>query len=208
MLPADAITYRGTIMGNPQGNRFNVDVLWFRHAIADAHLSANGVAVLLGIQKSELSRKINGKRGLGIKDARGLSRELGKPLQDVLRAGNIDTGTTLEAPVIGHLDDAGGFVPRDPQPLAALYGTILVPLPGMSQVLRVPVMMQAAANVRALKDSLPGLVTTADGRQLLRIIRSGSKPGKFDLLPAFGLGERENDVCIVSVNWVVPDILG
>jgi hypothetical protein len=195
-------------MGNPKGNRFGVDVLWFRHAIADARLSANGLAVLLGIQKSELSRKINGKRGLSIKDARGLSKELGKPLQDVLRAGNVATGTTLEAPVIGHDDDAGIFVPRAPQPDASTYGIILVTMPGMSVAWRVPVLMRATANVRALKDSLPGLVTTADGRQLLRTIRSGSKPGMFDLLPAFGLGERENDVGIVSVNWVVPDILG
>lgn len=53
------------------------------------------------------------------------------------------------------------------------------------------------------RESWIGIAVLADGRALLRIIRSGSKPGRFDLLPVFGLGDRENDVEISRVHWAV-----
>ena len=199
-------------MGNPTYNRFGVDTLWFRNRIRDQHTTGNSIADKLGLQRSELSRKLTGKRRMTYDDAKLLANVLQAPLRDVLARGNVEVHALPPAAIIGRVDADGAFVAaaRDglDKPKIRGHGNVEVLLPGMSRPMLVPVLVKPTAAIDVLKDSLPGLVVTEDGRTLLRVIRSGSQAGRYDLLPAFGLGARENDVAIRVVHWVAPDLLG
>lgn len=192
-----------------RGNRFDVNTLWFRNLLRDRYTTANTVADRLGWHRSEFSRKLNGHRPFTFEDCEALARLLDVPMQDVLAAANVKAHRAPPPPLLGRVDLDGVFTPvtDGAKPRVRDQGSIEVPLPGMSRPMLVPVLV-AMSSPEGLKDSLPGVAVLADGRALLRVIRTGSRPGRYDLLPAFGLGSRENDVEIVGVHWVVPSILG
>lgn len=189
-------------------NRFDVDTRWFRSLIEDRITTANAVADKLGWHRSEFSRKLNGRRPFTYEDCEALARLLRSSLQDVLAAANVKAHPAPPPAVLGRVDLSGVFtrVADGKKPKVRDQGSVEVPQPGMSRLMLVPVLV-AAAFPEELKESLPGIAVLADGRALLRVIRTGARAGRYDLLPAFGLGERENDVEVLRVYWVAPTML-
>lgn len=194
-------------MAYPTHNKFGADVNWFKQQLERKSLSSNGMAALTGVPTSVISRKINGRQQITWDDAEKWARIFGCSVSDVLRAGNVTIHQPPPPPAIGRVNANGELLTMfDTKPKVREQVSLEVPMPGMRLHTLVPVMVKAEPPGE-LADSLPGLAILKDGRKLLRIIRPGATFGKYDLLPVFGLGERENDVEIERVHWVAPSML-
>jgi transcriptional regulator with XRE-family HTH domain len=184
-------------MPYPTFNKYKVDVLWFRKQLERAGLSHNGFAALMGQDKGAMSRKLSGKQRITFPDAQAMAKLLGCPLADVTKAGKVPVTPLPAAPSTGSVDANGGidaaFSIKPPVAGQRPDTAVDVPLPGMQDPMRMAI-SRTPTRLAELRTSVLGVVFLADGRKLLRIVRPGSIPGRYDLLPAMGLGERENDV--------------
>lgn len=194
-------------MAYPTHNKYGADALWFRHKLDSVGLTSNGLAALTGVNNSVVSRKINGRQQITWEDAEAWAGPLRCAVGDILRAGNVVIKDPPPPPAIGRVDLTGELKTMfDTKPKVREQVSLEVPLPGMQMHALIPVLVKAEAP-DGFQGALPGLVVLKDGRKLLRVVRAGAIVGKYDLLPAFGLGERENDVEIERVHWVAPSIL-
>lgn len=76
-----------------------MDTKWFRDRISDKGLSANKLANMIGMDRSAMSKMLNGHRRMMMDEAADIARALGVPLDEVVRHAGIEVARQNEAPV-------------------------------------------------------------------------------------------------------------
>lgn len=193
-----------------------VDEKWLRLMIGRADYSLRGFARAVDMDIASVSRTITGKRKIQLPEILRWASVLGVPKEEVLS----HVGMPVEVPAPAGMSatvraareraPAGGTVsaatgeatfakaPRSPR--AAIVALEVVGDAFMAgwRVLCAPADVTAAPAGEGV-----GLIRMKDGRVLLRKFRPGFTAGRYDLGPALGMGEREDDVAIVGVIPVV-----
>lgn len=185
-----------------------LDGKWLRLQIGQRGESIRSVAAKIGLDPGSFHRVLTGKRRIQANEVQALVRVLGLSLDEatekllglpVHASVRVTAAAAANAtPLGGHVlapeglvvfdgkDGATGPVALEIEGDAFLSGWRVVCLP--DELGRVP-----GLGVDA------GIVQTADGRKLVRKVRSGFSPGKFDLGPLFGFGAVETDVELVGI---------
>lgn len=188
-------------------NRFNVDTAWFRQQLERLGMSSNAMADKMGQARSEISRKLNGQRKFHYDDCVKMAKLLDQPLGAVLLRANVQVDAAPPPPTVGALNHDGELIAREGEkPRLRDLMTLEIPIQGTDAKSRLTFLV-AQATEQELRHSRPGLVVLPDGRALVRVIRPGSKAGKYDLLPLFGMGQRQDDIAIDRVHWIAPNLL-
>ncbi|WP_426271558.1 helix-turn-helix domain-containing protein [Dyella kyungheensis] len=188
-----------------------IDAKWFRLMFDRANVTQNAVAQAVGVDKSSMSKMLNGERRIQVAEIKKLARILDLSEEEVYRhAGHIEraaAGTGAQVIVSpakpatvagGVIDAASGEVTFNGRSDAADAVTL--------QVIGDPFLANVRIVCRPSEVSTPsgaavdfGLVQLADGRVMLRKFKPSFVAGRFDLGPVLGFGARTEDVEIVGV---------
>lgn len=186
----------------------STDTRWFQGVLADHDISQRQLAMKLGIDPAAVSLMFRGKRKITMKEAAGMARILGVPLDDVVRHAGI-------APP--ELGESVAVIGRIEHKWEVFYGDA----PGPARVECPP---SLAANVAALRivfrgDVLDGglvfyvpregaietgrlcIVRLKDGRTLVRAVSRGYSKGMYRLTVVWVGGEAAEEA---EVEWAVP----
>lgn len=190
-----------------------IDRAWFRARMEDRGYTQNEFARLLGLDRGAWSRTLSGKRKMTDEERVKAASAFGVELQELLpRVGvplHLPRGkaSVVEVPaatgagggrVVGTVDAITGEVTLPPEALAAPVALLAIQ---HDPFYAGWVLTCRPGDVASAPDdeALACIVQLRDGQRLLRKVRPGFTPGRFDLGPVFGFGIQENDVEIAGV---------
>lgn len=188
---------------------------WFKDRLADKRISQRGLAKMVDLDPASVSLMLRGKRRMTPHEAHQLSVILGTPLNEVLRHAGIDITEDVRASVIAaHVNERGLVTLMPPGthdttlgPADCPVGTYAVQVRSHASVTDgwllfiSPAQSTATGNVDTLC-----LCATAEGRQLLGIIRRGYRRDTHNLVlwPSMETIDDASIVWSSSVLWIKP----
>lgn len=180
----------------------NVDEHWFKKTLKDQKISARQLSKLMKKHEGTVNRMFRGVQRISLEDAADLSRFLGVPIQEVLIHSGLDPNIVGSAtgtlPVAGHIDATrrvhragtnGTGKLKGPRTVEAPPSTIAGMLALRYHTTGTPldVLDSAVIYCRPLGDLTVDMmnrwcvVRVKGGEELVRVLRRGSRQGRFSL---------------------------
>lgn len=193
-----------------------IDKAWFRTQMERIGYTQNEFARLLGIDRGAWSKTLAGIRKMTDAERVKAAKVFGVELHELLPHVGVpvhvpgarvevreSVGKGYAAGSVGGIVEAPvGEVTFTPDGLLADQVLLVVQgdafLDGWAVECR-----PAERSATPTREMEAAIVQLPDGRMLLRKVRAGFSPGRFDLGPVFGFGSQQNDVEIVGVVPVV-----
>lgn len=211
-----------------QTERHQPNSKWFRAVLAEKGILQAEVAKKAGMDKSALSKALSGKRRFTLKESTAIAQTLGLPISDLLAALGIaldaqESNRSVE--VEGWLDGQSALLLRSREEAGGLRGQRTAPCPFPDRDIRVARIQSAGTEFDGLDGALVywreskakgvdqnaigrlALVQLGTGREeirLLRVIRRGYAPGRYNLTSLAGrlMEESAHVECVHSVVWL------
>ena len=189
-----------------------MDAQWFQARIKDQRKSQRALARALGIDPSQVTNMLKGRRRMQLQEASAIANFLNAPVEEVLRhAGLAVSAGARRAKLAGWIDEVGEIHLSDqPEadvdaPATAPEGTIAVRMRSGEMLMRnALVFFLPATGVDAASIGRLSVCRIGGGPWLLRSIAPGIEPGTYDLAGTGGdiVGARLS--AAVPVLWIRP----
>lgn len=191
-----------------------INAAWVDGQLRNAGMQRKDLGRALGVSESTFSRMMSGQRRWQASEMAKAAETLGVPLPDLMshlgvpvkgRAGAVDVGE--DAPIIGTVDADGAVRITSKSASPTRVRALRVRGDTWADGCLIGFVPSAVSRGQPAVQGAPYIVTTVDGRTLLRAVLPGYAPGTFNLRPYYGLGADEDDVPVVGcapVVWVRP----
>ncbi len=188
---------------------------WFRERLQDRKLSQRGLAKMLEIDPAAASLMLRGKRRMTPHEAHQISVILGTPLNEVMRQAGIEvTEDVHRCPVAAFVNEEGVVVTLPTRTHDTVLGPADCPVGTYAVQVRshasikdgwllfvTPAQAPASANADQLC-----LVATADGKQVLAVVRRGYRRDTHNLVlwPSMNIVSDAQIAWTSTVLWIKP----
>lgn len=188
---------------------------WFRERLQDKQLSQRKLAKMLNIDPAAVSLMLRGRRKMTPHDAHQISVILGVPLNEVMRNAGIEVTEDIHnCPIAAHVNEHGAvtLMPRGTHDLAVgpadcPVGTYAVQVRSHASIkdgwmlFVTPAQVAAESNMDQLC-----LVATADGKQVMAVVRRGYRRDTCNLVlwPSMEILSDAQIAWTSMVLWIKP----
>ncbi|MFO0204006.1 MAG: helix-turn-helix domain-containing protein [Alphaproteobacteria bacterium] len=192
-----------------------MNTLWFRERLQDKHLSQRKLAKMLDIDPAAVSLMFRGRRKMTPHDAHQISVILGVPLNEVMRNAGIEVTEDIHnCPIAAHVNELGAvtLMPRGTHDLAkgpadCPVGTYAVQVRSHASIKDGWMLFVTPAQVPA-ENNLDQmcLVATADGKQVMAVVRRGYRRDTCNLVlwPSMEILSDAQIAWTSTVLWIKP----
>ena len=192
-----------------------VNSQWFRDRLQDKRLTQRKLAKMLELDPAAVSLMFKGQRKITPHDAHQISVILGVPLNEVLRNAGIEVSEDIHnSPVAAHVNEHGAvtLMPRGTHDLAkgpadCPVGTYAVQVRSHASIKDGWMLFVTPAQVPA-ENNLDQmcLVATADGKQVMAVVRRGYRRDTCNLVlwPSMEILSDAQIAWTSTVLWIKP----
>ena len=191
-----------------------MDMGWFRDRLADRGMEQQDLAKALDLDPAAISHMLRGRRRMQVSEATIIAKELGAPLSEVIARAGIDVPKAAKetVPLVGLVNAAGEVsmlrardIRRVPIPPEVLAETVALRFQGEGEMDGWCFYYAPAKNVP--REAIGRLcVIMAGDRGMVRVLKHGYKPLRYNLLPWGNLADSRGAIENARVTAAAPVI--
>lgn len=189
---------------------------WFRDRLAERAMSVRGLAKKLELDPSAVSLTLRGRRKMTLAEANQIAVLLGVSVTEVIRQAGIAVADDVKGiRLLGTVDSESNVKTLKDSAIKMVSAPPDVPADGFALQIRAPqslqdgwlIMAGAMTDLMDLMLDRPCVVTLADKRRIVGILRRGYEPDAFNIIPMLAPEKAIEDQAVTAVSpilWIRP----